>query len=262
MKKFFTVLLIFMALGRTNAQTPLTIAPDFSVKTVEGAVIQLYPLLDAGKVVALDFFSVSCGPCQLYAPHFQGAFEAFGRNLGDVFFLGINYNGTNSDVIFFDSVFNLTFPSASGLDGGGNAAFHLFQLAAYPTVLVIRPDKVITNPYIWPPTTDNIIDAVLLAGGTLVGLENKNELSDLGVFPNPVSGQASIRFKLDTPQSVAVDLLDLSGRHIRQLLPQTSFAAGAHEINFSASGLPDGTFFVAFSTDEERYVRKLHVLKR
>ncbi len=261
MKQLLSLVLLITMMGNFSiAQTPLTTAPNFSVKTVDGAVIELYPLLDAGKVVVLNFFSVSCGPCQLYAPHFQGAFEAFGRNLGDVFFLGINYNGTNPDVIFFDSLFGLTFPSASGLDGGGNAAFHLFQLTAYPTVLVIRPDKVITNPYIWPPTTENIINAVTLAGGTLVGLDDIHREADFLVSPNPVAQRATIQLSLNQNEMVTIDLLDTSGRLIKRLMYNEVFDTGQHKIDFSSEDLSNGIFFVAFTTEKTKILKKIIVV--
>jgi thiol-disulfide isomerase/thioredoxin len=261
MKRLLPLLFLFSVFAQyAKAQTPLTVAPNFNVKTIDGTVVELYPLLDQGKIVVLDFFSVSCGPCQLYAPHFQGAFEAFGRNLGNVFFMGINYNGTNPDVIFFDSVYNLTFPTASGLDGGGNAAFHLFQLSAYPTVIVIKPDKSISNPYIWPPTTDNIIDAVILAGGALVGLDPRQKDDELSIFPNPVNGQSAIRFSLKQATAVSIDLLDIGGRKIDQLLPEKRLEAGNHSLNISSSTLPNGIFFVAFTTEKERILKKIFVV--
>ena len=42
------------------AQTSLTEAVDFHIKTVEGVVIDLFPLLDdQNKIVVIDFFSTS-----------------------------------------------------------------------------------------------------------------------------------------------------------------------------------------------------------
>lgn len=253
---------LFLLFRLASAQTPLTTAPDFSVKTLDGTIIQLYPLLDDGKVVVLDFFSVSCGPCQLYAPHFQEAFEAFGRNLGNVFFLGINYNGTNSDVMYFDSLFNLTFPSASGLDGGGNAVFHLFQLSAYPTVLVIRSDKVITNPYVWPPTTDNIIDAVLQAGGNLVGLYEHAEETAFQVYPNPMKEFSKLSFQLKQPSKVSAQIQDARGRIVKQLLQPGILPAGTHHMEFSFTELTSGIFFVTLEVNNERLFEKVVVLNR
>ena len=262
MYKSFSLILFFTLFVKVLiAQTPLTTAPNFSVKTVDGAVIELYPILDQGKVVVLDFFSVSCGPCQLYAPHFQGAFEAFGRNMGNVFFLGVNYNGTNSDVIFFDSLYGLTFPSASGLDGGGNAAYHLFQVAAYPTVLVIKPDKVISHPYVWPPTTENITEAIVNAGGTLVGLDNKQRLYNFNLNPNPVKDQSVVHFTMLQPGMVALELLDLYGRPVRQLMSARMHDAGEHSIKISSEELPNGIFFVTLNVGKERFFQKIVVLK-
>lgn len=263
MKKLYTTLFLLLLIFRsTPAQTPLTIAPNFSVKTTSGPIIELYPLLDQGKVVVLNFYTVSCGPCQLYAPHFQAAFEAFGRNLGNVFFLGINFNGNNSDVIFFESVYGLDFPSASGLDGGGNAIFNLFQLSAYPTVLVIRPDKSIANPYVWPPTTTNITDAVVLAGGTLVGISDRTQPENLIISPSPVRGNATIQISINYETRLSMQLLDAHGRLVVPLLSTAKLEAGSHKFNFSSEGLTNGIFFVDIVTDKSRFLKKIIVINR
>lgn len=53
------VLLVSMHLGLFS-QTPLAEAVDFHIKTVEGVVIDLFPLLDdQNKIVVIDFFSTS-----------------------------------------------------------------------------------------------------------------------------------------------------------------------------------------------------------
>jgi len=54
----FIISLVF-SLGLA-AQTTLTEAVDFNVKTVEGVVIDLFPLLDGqNKIVVIDFFTTS-----------------------------------------------------------------------------------------------------------------------------------------------------------------------------------------------------------
>lgn len=67
LKKTFTFILAFFALMFSiKAQTPLTYAPNITVKTIKSELIELYAdLLDQNKIVVLDFFSVSCGPARL-----------------------------------------------------------------------------------------------------------------------------------------------------------------------------------------------------
>ncbi len=54
----FIISLVF-SLGLA-AQTTLTEAVDFHVKTIEGEIIDLFPLLDGqNKIVVIDFFTTS-----------------------------------------------------------------------------------------------------------------------------------------------------------------------------------------------------------
>ncbi|GAB4322256.1 MAG: hypothetical protein Kow00127_14870 [Bacteroidales bacterium] len=60
MKKFIFVVLFSILSGwGLQAQTTLDTALNFSVKDVMGNTIKLYDLLDAGKIVMIDFFSVA-----------------------------------------------------------------------------------------------------------------------------------------------------------------------------------------------------------
>ena len=214
-KLHLTFFALLFALTKLTAQTPLTSAPDITVKTIKGDIINLYALLAENKIVAIDFFSVSCGPCQTFAHDFEEAYQAFGANSGNVFFLGVNYNGTNSDVIFFDSVFDITLPSCSGLEGGGNLAFSTFQISAYPTVVVIQPDKTIASQHVWEPTSSNITAAVINAGGLYVSQNENPEQATkkLNIFPQPASGFINLGF-VSNPDAVfsTIKIRDLAGR--------------------------------------------------
>lgn len=94
--------------------------------------------------------------------------------------MGINYNDDNHSVEFFDSIFGLTYPSVSGTQGGGNIVFEAFQINSWPTVIVITPDGLIHNQYVWPPTEQNVTDAVVAAGGILVGFSDQYGLTERG----------------------------------------------------------------------------------
>ena len=60
MKKITTLIILLSIYMGSFAQTILTEAVDFHIKTVEGVVIDLFPLLDdQNKIVVIDFFSTS-----------------------------------------------------------------------------------------------------------------------------------------------------------------------------------------------------------
>ena len=53
-KTLYTLLFSVLFILHASAQTPLTSAVNISVKTIKGDVIELFPLLDQGKIVVID----------------------------------------------------------------------------------------------------------------------------------------------------------------------------------------------------------------
>ncbi len=214
---FFSVLFLFLIpFSNLKAQTPLTEAVDFHVKTPEGTTIYLFPMLDSGKIVVIDFFSTGCGYCQTYAPDFQLSYEDFGENEGNVFFMKINWGSDNAAVHAFDSIYGQTMPTVSGTQGGGNQVFNDYQILSYPTVIVITPDHKIFNQYIWPPDNHTVDSVVLAAGGIMVDVEeNYYSNYDISLYPNPASDYCFIKINGEKPiTTFDYDITDIYGRVI------------------------------------------------
>lgn len=250
MKKICPFLFLFFSLFVLQAQTDLNEAVDFQVKTTEGATIKLFPLLDESqKIVVIDFFSTTCGPCQEYAPDFQNAFEMFDSNNGNVFFMGINYDGDNDDVDEFDSIFGLTYPSVSGIQGGGDNVYETYNVASYPTVIIITPDHQIVEQFVWPPTVENIVDAVYSCGGIVAGnKENFSINNDIDLFPNPVHSTAYLSFSSKVETDFSYKLIDLLGNLLfnsEKLL----LVEGINQIKIPVEGLKSGIYFVIIKQD-------------
>lgn len=163
--KIVLSVLFFGNIGITKAQVGIDTAIDFSLKDIYSDNHHLNEYLDNNKLVVIDFFTTTCGPCQTYASQISQAYEYFGCNEGNVVFLGINWGSNNIEVLEFDSLYGANYPSVSGIQGGGNSVVEDYQTMSYPTVIVITPDRLIANKYIWPPAFDSIVQEVLLLGG-------------------------------------------------------------------------------------------------
>ncbi|MBU1010489.1 MAG: redoxin domain-containing protein [Bacteroidetes bacterium] len=256
---YFVTLVLLMLTTALFAQTALEEAVDFHVKTIDGETIVLFDKLAEDKIVVIDFFTTSCGPCQTYAPDFQNCFVKFGENNANTFFTGINYNENNESVSLFDSIFGLTYPTVSGTQGGGNGVFEAYQVLSWPTVIVITPDHQVVEQYIWPPTEENITLAVENAGGINVGIAGLQASgNELQLFPNPSDGSFFIKREFNGTTSCSVSVVDLAGK---ELYRETAIA-GAGMINIDAKQLllKTGMYIVKLEEDAGRvYCQKLFI---
>lgn len=250
MKKFtYLILLIFIS-QLSFGQTQLETAVDFSVKDIHGNTIHLFPLLDEGKLVVIDFFSTSCGPCALYAPEIEASYVDFGSNEGNVFFVSICWGDDNAGVAYFDSVYHITHPSVSGSQGGGNMVHNDYLIMGTPTVILIAPDREILEQFIWEPTQENLNATITAAGGSMVGVEDElvAEETPMHIFPNPATDIVNIRLKVTGDASYGIEIYNLQGSKVHQTIP-SMFNTGEHIISTEINGLQAGTYFVRLLKD-------------
>jgi len=239
MKKIIPLIIGFLFSFSLSAQTLLEEAVDINVKDVNGQVYSLFEILDSGKHVVIDFYSTSCGYCQIYAPHVQASYEHFGENSGDVFFMTIDKGHNNAEVIAFDEEYGVTMPSVSGTEGNGNQAHLAFQIQATPSVILIAPDYTIIEQMIWPATTENIDQALLNAGLMMVGL-NEPETQPFSFYPNPVSTVLQVNFS-DEIASGEVLIMNMTGQIVKEAV------INSNRLAINVSGFPEGIYFLRFN---------------
>ena len=228
MRILYTLLFLLISLSASIAQTTLDTALNFIAKDIYGNRIELYEFLDDDKIVVIDFFNTSCGPCQTYAPDMQASYTDFGENQGNVIYMGISKGDDNSMVARFDSIFGITYPSISGSQGGGNAIHTSYNILGTPTVIVITPDRVIVEKHIWEPTRSNINEAVENAGGIMVSTGNisTDNVVMAEIWPNPVGDYARLGF-ISAGSEYSFMITDIAGRTRLALLGEY-FSNGRH----------------------------------
>lgn len=80
------------------------------------------------------------------------------------------------------------------------------------------------------------------------------------IQPNPVPGaKASLRFHLEHPGTLSVELVDAAGANVRMLVEGRPFESGEHNIEIDVDNLPAGTYFCRIHTERKFAVRKLVV---
>lgn len=212
-------------------------APDFTATDVHGQSHTLYDYLEEGRVVVLDFFYTTCGPCIYYSPQVNLAYEKYGCNLATTVFMGIDYDDTDAEVLAYEEEQETEYPSISGLDGGGNAIVQAYGVNSFPRFYVIDSTKKIVD-VIDPPTLQ-VFDArfdtlgIEEAECIPVGIDDQRASSDIRATWDGVNQKVVVHLPNAEP-SAHVFVFDLQGKHIQQRLIKNNEA-----IDFSAyqSGL-------------------------
>lgn len=225
-------------------------APNFTVTDTHGDTHTLYDFLDSGKVVVLDFFYTTCGPCQFYSPQVNLAYEKYGCNTANVIFMAIDYNDTNAEVMAYDQQYGIEYPSVSGLNGGGNAVVAQYGILGFPTFYVIDSSKTIVQQ-IDPPTLQvfdfRFQEIGIVPAECIVGTADKTALTErLDLFPNPVAGETlNLRLPENAAGMVNFEIMDPAGRFVR------SGQLVSNERKMYVGDLPPGVFLLKINALNE-----------
>jgi plastocyanin len=94
---------------------------------------------------------------------------------------------------------------------------------------------------------------ITVAGVT--GIQDKrNETGNsLLVYPNPAIDFFTLSFKIPASSDVAVDLLDITGRKVRNLI-SSKFSMGDYTLRFPSAGLIPGRYFIRYQHESQTEV--------
>ena len=82
----------------------------------------------------------------------------------------------------------------------------------------------------------------------------------LEIESNPVHAATGIAFGLRADEHVTLELFDLSGRRVAQLLRNQAETAGWHALEFRPSGLPGGLYLIRLQAGCETVSKKALLL--
>lgn len=189
----------------------------------------------------------------------QAAYETFGCNDGNVFFIGIDKGNTNANIIYYDSVYGVHYPGISGQQGGGNEVHLLYEVQATPSIIVITPDHLIAVKQIWPPSENNVVDSVLAAGGIFQQCTTTlSEVIDeeiVSVSPNPVSDFTTINFNLKEGKQIEIEIFNVYGLEVWKSEP-VYYPSGKAFIKADLAKESAGCYFVQVIADHQVLVTK------
>ena len=109
------------------------------------------------------------------------------------------------------------------------------------------------------------LDAICISGATPCETadaiqEVEQEFALSANYPNPFNPTTTLRYQLPETAEVSLQVVDLQGRVIAQLVNGLQ-EAGSHEIAFDAGQLPSGVYFSILQSGEFRDVRKMTLIR-
>jgi len=79
-------------------------------------------------------------------------------------------------------------------------------------------------------------------------------------YPNPFNPGTNIRFELNSPSDIRLEVFDIIGRRVAVLV-NSRMTSGVHEVRFDASSLSSGIYFYRLQTSDAILSRKMLLLK-
>ncbi len=103
--------------------------------------------------------------------------------------------------------------------------------------------------------------SILAVGDVNVGVNeySSNGLSLLGAYPNPANDFTTLRYRLEEPSTVSIEVFDLTGRVIEK--SSENLSSGNHDIKVSAKNLSSGNYYYTIKTDKSQLTSKFIVTK-
>jgi thiol-disulfide isomerase/thioredoxin len=240
MKKTLLSFFVSILMLSSMAQTTLTTAVDFTVTDSKGVSHNLFTYLNAGKFVCIDFFYKDCPACAATAPYYQGAFENFGCNQGNVVFLAISSQDNDATLNTYETTNGYTYPMINSTTGAG--IHSTYGITATPTYILIAPDKSVVENDMWPLASAQALIALITPhGGTAqacVSSVIESNKVEFTTYPNPAAN--SLFVNAPAYQKMQFEVVDVLGQSVyKKELDATN---GLFELNIAP--LNSGVYFV------------------
>ena len=246
MKRFLAFIFAIALNINIFAQCPLQEAVDFTATDCHGEEVHLFDILDGGQYVLIDFFFATCGECNNTVPMIVESYYAFGCNRHDVFYMEISDIDHNNVCQNWENNYGVEYPTI-GVDGGGYNVVGTYGIGAFPTVILIAPDRQIVIRDLYPiDDAQTIITALEDQGIQQHECEDaviEENINDFTLYPNPVKDYLMIEGK------------NLENISIFNALGQVIFETFAtDELNINTSDYQNGFYFIKIGNNTQKFV--------
>ena len=258
-KSIFLSIALMFVLTISKAQTPM----QFSGVNCNGASVDLFADLDAGKAVILHFFMPSCGSCPPPAQKIQ----AMANNINAMhpgMVKGYAFPFQNSTTCAYAASWVSSNNLAMLYQPMDSGALHVANYGGFgmPTVVVLGGSG--ANRRVMFSTQSFSTSDTTAMRDSILSLLNSTGLADLpgvvnafSVYPNPASNNISINIDLKESSNFMIDVTDITGKQVAVIMDEKQ--NGIVTKQFSTAELPTGNYFVRLQVNGKTATQKLTV---
>ena len=113
-------------------------------------------------------------------------------------------------------------------------------------------------PYVQTPWSGTNAQRVALAQRSPSGLGLSPQLAVASAYPNPSSGNTTLRFELATASSLSVEIRDALGRRVA-LIPAKNYPAGVSEVQWQPNGSVEAGQYTASLYSGRTLLQSVHI---
>ncbi|MFA5620147.1 MAG: T9SS type A sorting domain-containing protein [Weeksellaceae bacterium] len=233
---------------------------NFTVIDTKGVEHTLYDITASGKYIFIDFFFVTCPPCQATQKYFNELHEKYGCNQGEVYTLSISDvpENTNAAIEQYEATYGGPFihGPAAGIEGNGIQAGNNIGIIAYPTYFLVGPDNKLINKDIWPVYNVQTYESAFPPGFNPAPMDcdeamgtSELESQMFSLYPSVSDGNFSL--SLTKNSNAEVSIFNMAGQQVYQ---NTFKSVKNIHLNLSLS---PGVYVVKVQTDGKPASKKM-----
>ena len=83
------------------------------------------------------------------------------------------------------------------------------------------------------------------------------ETLSVEIMPHPIRQQGVIKYTLPTQQMLSMNLYNLNGQLVKQVLPPQEIPSGIHQLQWESDQLPAGTYFLQIQGEQDIQSKKI-----
>lgn len=230
-------------------------APDFNLDKLGGGKGSLSDY--SGKVVMVFIFGYSCPNCIGAASSIKSNLLSQFQSNPNFVAIGIDaWNGSASQVQNFKNSTGFDFPmflKGSGTASSWSSSYDRLLVIGADGKFVYKGNSLAINSV--SQTKSAVLEALSDVSTSLSRAEQKILTQN---YPNPFSHTTTIAFKLEKAALVQIDIIDISGKKVRELV-SGQYSAGEQEVQFNRDGLKSGVYFYSIKAGDKIDTRRMQI---